>query len=456
MEVATAGLSDPDPRIRRVAAQVIAHSDDESARSQLLGVFSDPDPQVRVAVIRGLGPEWRRAIVALGDADPEVRCTAAATLLRYGESEPASSVLKTMCESDDDAIRGLAISCLGPEGLDRLETGLDDVAPSVRRAAAAGLAKAAPEHACDEILAGRHEQLLLEELDEVPAHRRSAVRAYAEEKAAVARRLMRLAQSSAVAGRGEADALLTESLRRKAENSALLALSAVRLLSNPGRLQAALAGLRSRDNEQRANALEMLEAAEPGLVRPLLPIWEPVPDGRPADGWLDEVLADTDEWLKACAELVVATSSSSVKTLPTLPLMERVLFLRKVALFEELAPSDLKHVAAIATERVYPDASKLVKQGDSGDELYIVVSGKVRVLVDKQPVAVRSVGDFVGEMAILTREPRMATLVAEGDVRVLCVDQRQFEVMLRDRPEIGLAVIKTLAQRLRERPSAGA
>jgi CRP-like cAMP-binding protein len=56
-------------------------------------------------------------------------------------------------------------------------------------------------------------------------------------------------------------------------------------------------------------------------------------------------------------------------------------------------------------------------------------------------------------MAILTREPRSATLIAEGDVRVLCVERRQFEVMLRDRPEIGLAVIKTLAQRLRERPT---
>jgi HEAT repeat protein len=455
MEVATAGLSDPDPRIRRVAAEVIANSDDDTARSRLLDVLSDPDPQVRVAVIRGVGPEWRRARAALDDSDAEVRCIAAATLLRNGESEPAGSVLKAICESDDDEIRRLAISCLGPESLDRLETGLDDVAPRVRRAAAAGLAKAAPERACDEILAGRHEQLLLDELEEVPEHRRKAVRAYTEEKAAVARRLMRLAQSSALAGRGEADALLTESLRRTAESSALLAFSAVRLLSNPGRLQAAIAGLRSRDSEQRANALEMLDAAEPALVRPLLPIWEPAPVGRPADGWLDEVLADNDEWLRACAELVDATSSRSVKTLATLPLMERVLFLRKVALFEELAPSDLKHVAAIATERVYPDASKLVRQGDSGDELYIIVSGRVRVLTDGQPVAARSAGDFIGEMAILTREPRSATVVAEGDVRVLCVEQRQFEVMLRDRPEIGLAVIKTLAQRLRERPSAG-
>jgi CRP-like cAMP-binding protein len=132
--------------------------------------------------------------------------------------------------------------------------------------------------------------------------------------------------------------------------------------------------------------------------------------------------------------------------------MERVMFMRKVALFEELAPGDLKQIARLATERFYPPGAQIVRQGDPGDELYIIVSGNVRVMTNGQPVAVRSVGDTVGEMAILTREPRMATLVADGDVRVLCVEQRQFEVMLRDRPEIGLAVIKTLAQRLRERP----
>jgi HEAT repeat protein len=453
IEVARAALSDPDPRMRRVAAEVISQSGDESARDRLLGLRVDPDPEVRVAVLNGLGSDWQQARASLGDADLQVRCTAAAILLRNGEVEPARSVLQTALQSNDDEVRSLAVSCLGPESLEQLESALDDVAPGVRRAAARGLAKFAPERALDEILAGRHEQLLLEEFDEAPGDRRSAVSAYAEEKASAARRLLRLAQSSAVAGKGEADDLLTDSLRRKAESAALLSFSAVGLLGNRSRLQAAIAGLRGRAGEQRANALEMLEAAEPAIVRPLLPIWEPAPAGRPEPGWLDEVLGDHDEWLRACAEFVAATSSGSVKTLPTLPLMERVMFMRKVALFEGLAPADLKQIAGLATERFYPSGAQLVRQGDPGDELYIIVSGKVRVLADGQRVAVRSAGDTVGEMAILTREPRMATLVADGDLRVLCVEQRQFDVMLRDRPEIGLAVIKTLAQRLRERPS---
>jgi HEAT repeat protein len=453
MEVATAGLRDPDPRVRRVAAVVISQSDDETARSQLFALRTDSDPEIRVAVLNSLGPDWQQARASLDDADLHVRCSAAAILLRNGEVEPARSVLQTAFRSNDDEVRTLAISCLGPESVEQLQSALDDAAPRVRRAAARGLAKFASERACDEILAGRHEQLLLEELDELPADRRSAMRAYAEEKAGAARRLLRLAQSSAVAGKNEAVQLLTDSLRRKAESSAFLAFSAVRLLSNRARIQAAIAGLRSKDGDQKANALELLEAAEPAIVRPLLPIWEPAPAGRPAAGWLDEVLADKDEWLRACAEFVAATSSGSVKTLPTLSLMEKVVFMRKVALFEDLAPADLKQIAGLATERFYPSGARLVRQGDPGDELYIIINGKVQVVMDGNAVATRSTGDSVGEMAILTLEPRSATLIADGDVRVLCVEQRQFEVMLRDRPEIGLAVIKTLAHRLRERPT---
>jgi CRP-like cAMP-binding protein len=73
-------------------------------------------------------------------------------------------------------------------------------------------------------------------------------------------------------------------------------------------------------------------------------------------------------------------------------------------------------------------------------------------MMNSRQVAVRGIGDCVGEMAILTREPRSATLIAESEVRVLCVERRDFQAMLRDRPEIALAVVRTLAHRLREQP----
>jgi hypothetical protein len=450
MRVATLGLTDTDPRIRRVSAEVISQAGEGSARGRLLGLLSDPDPHVRISVLRGIGPEWRRALELLDDPDAAVRCTAAAVLISNGARDPARSTLDTAARSEDDDVRCVALAHVSGDRLDLFDAGLEDDSPRVRRAAAAGLARSAAGHAWDEILAGRNESVLLEELRDIPGDRRSAARAYAEGKVTAARRLLTLAGSSAGAGDSDVHRLLTESLRREAERAAILAFEALRVLSHTAGLEAAIRGLASGEGELRANALEMLEAEEPALVRPLLPIWELAPSRRPLDGWLREILAGDDEWLKACAELVVGASSGPMKTLATLSLMDKVLFLRKVALFDEVSPADLKQVAVLVNERVYPKAGEMVRQGDPGDELYIIVSGKVLVIMNARQVAVRTPGDCVGEMAILTSEPRSATLIAESEVRVLCIERRDFQAMLRDRPEIGLAVIRTLAQRLRE------
>ena len=143
-------------------------------------------------------------------------------------------------------------------------------------------------------------------------------------------------------------------------------------------------------------------------------------------------------------------------TLATLSLMERILFLRRVPLFAELPPADLKQVAAIAGESLFSDGELLARQGEAGSEMYIVVSGEVSVLAKynqaetEKEIARRKPGDYVGEMAIISQEPRMASLVAVGDVRTLCIDRQQFEGILRERPETSLALMRVLCQRLRE------
>jgi CRP-like cAMP-binding protein len=133
--------------------------------------------------------------------------------------------------------------------------------------------------------------------------------------------------------------------------------------------------------------------------------------------------------------------------------MERILALRKVPLFRQLSPVDLKHVADAATEHVYEDGTVIAEQGDPGDAMHVVVTGEVRVLLG-QPgdrdveVARRGVGYIVGEMAILSQEPRMASLVASGEVRTLSIDRRRFERILRERPDVSLAVMRELCFRL--------
>ena len=138
-----------------------------------------------------------------------------------------------------------------------------------------------------------------------------------------------------------------------------------------------------------------------------------------------------------------------METTHTLSMMERILFLRRVHLFADLVPADLKQIAGIATERVYLHGEVLATQGEPGHEMYIIVSGEIRVLVNSEnggPVelARTRTGDYVGEMAIISQEERMASLVAAGDVRTLCINQKQFERILRERPETSLAVMRVL------------
>ena len=140
----------------------------------------------------------------------------------------------------------------------------------------------------------------------------------------------------------------------------------------------------------------------------------------------------------------------------TLTDMERVLFLRRVSLFAELPPRDLARISAVATERTFTDGETIAGQGESGDEMHIVVSGRVRVLRaaaaggDEAELAVRTEGDVVGEMALITREPRMASLVADGEARTLQVGRREFEGVLRERPDTAIALIRILSHRLAE------
>ena len=136
-------------------------------------------------------------------------------------------------------------------------------------------------------------------------------------------------------------------------------------------------------------------------------------------------------------------------TLTTLSPMERVLFLRKVPLFAALPPGDLPPIAAIAEERAFDDGDTIAEQGDPGDEMHIIVSGEVAVIArgsSERILAVRSTGDAVGEMAIISNERRIADLVARGPVRTITIDRRRFEAILRERPDTALGVIRVLCE----------
>ena len=137
-----------------------------------------------------------------------------------------------------------------------------------------------------------------------------------------------------------------------------------------------------------------------------------------------------------------------MQTLSTISVIERLLFLRKVGLFASLSPVDLKQVASLAHEELYENGATIARLGETGDRMFIIVSGAVRVLRHDSLLARRGVGEVVGELSIVADIPRVASLVADGQVRMLVIGRREFESILRDRPQVAFAIIHVLASRL--------
>ena len=140
-----------------------------------------------------------------------------------------------------------------------------------------------------------------------------------------------------------------------------------------------------------------------------------------------------------------------MQTLATISVMERLLFLRRVGLFASLGPVDLKQVASLAHEELYEDGATIVRFGETGDRMFVIASGTVRVIdPNGSLLAQRGVGEVVGELSIVADIPRTASLVADGQVRMLAIGRQEFESILRDRPQVAFAIIRVLASRFVE------
>ncbi|MFL5667890.1 MAG: cyclic nucleotide-binding domain-containing protein, partial [Chloroflexota bacterium] len=227
---------------------------------------------------------------------------------------------------------------------------------------------------------------------------------------------------------------------------------AAALLGDRSAISVALDSLAVTDSNQRANALEVIETlGEPAIVRPLLTLWEPQQPASTEPDVIERLLEDPDDWIRACAAVAQAErkGEAMTHTLPTVPLVERVIFLRKVTLFAQLPPQDLQPIASAAEEHVFSAGDVLAERGDPGDTMYVVVDGEVRVVGGgEQELAIRGPGDVIGEMAVISSHPRVASLMANSDVRVLELRRPAFEAILRERPETALAVMRMLCERV--------
>jgi CRP-like cAMP-binding protein len=130
--------------------------------------------------------------------------------------------------------------------------------------------------------------------------------------------------------------------------------------------------------------------------------------------------------------------------------VERVLFLKGIELFSTLAGEDLAAIAGIAEEIEKDPGEAVVVEGEPGDALFFVVSGRVVVERGGKPVAELGEREVFGEMALLDPGPRSATVRAASEVVLLSIAREDFDDIMRDRPEVPIGVMKVLVRRLRE------
>ena len=489
-------LTDPDAEVRALALRALACAQASAALIEIAACLADPEPEVRAQAVDALRhmaghgrslPALIRPLLA--DAHPMVRARTAAALLHLGHVSEAQAALRHMLISSESECRVEALIALKDSNdatlHDSIAAALNDPVAQVRRAAAAAFpAIASPEITpclvralgdddpgvrfevataigrvgptlLDITVAAlsdpRLESGALQALAQLPVNPAAPkIRAYAQTAAARAVKYHQLRQGLSLNG-NERWHLLADSLSAAAQRQAIHALRAIGLLGDRAALTTAIENLTSRDPNQRATALETLESiGERDIVRPVLALWEMSEAlAAPASADVADLRNDPDEWLRACAMLVLS-EETSMHTLPTLSLMDKVLFLRRVPLLSGLTPIDLKHIATIADERIFHAGELIARQGDPGDELFIIVSGKVIVREGAADRSERTVGEVVGEMSLITQEPRIASLIAVDQVRVLGLDRTEFEGMLRERPEISLAVMRVLIARLKE------
>lgn len=128
-------------------------------------------------------------------------------------------------------------------------------------------------------------------------------------------------------------------------------------------------------------------------------------------------------------------------------------FLRRLPLFAGLAEEDLDHLCRMA-RRIEAEPGEIVmREGQPGDGLYVVVEGRLEVTKHEGGrevvLAVREVGEVLGEMSLLEQAPRTATVRAVGRAELMVIAQDAFRTLLSSSPEAAAGILRIMAGRLR-------
>lgn len=118
-------------------------------------------------------------------------------------------------------------------------------------------------------------------------------------------------------------------------------------------------------------------------------------------------------------------------------------------LFKGIDQAGLAGLADLATAVDFPPGHVIARQGEIGTGFFVVIGGSVRVVRDGVVVARLEPGEFFGELSVLDRMPRNATVVAETATSCLALASWDFEKVLLEQPALTLSILRGVAARLR-------
>jgi CRP-like cAMP-binding protein len=128
----------------------------------------------------------------------------------------------------------------------------------------------------------------------------------------------------------------------------------------------------------------------------------------------------------------------------------KVQALKRAPLFEGLSKKELTELARVTEDLEVPAGGVLCKEGETGQEFFVIVDGETDITSKGKSVAARGGGDFVGEIALLEDTTRTATVTAKTPLRVFVLTGQDFRRLVREQPGVEQKVMRALARRVVE------
>jgi CRP-like cAMP-binding protein len=123
--------------------------------------------------------------------------------------------------------------------------------------------------------------------------------------------------------------------------------------------------------------------------------------------------------------------------------------LHAVPLFARCTPRELRAVARFVETAEFPAGTVLVREGEEGDALFVILEGSATVQSEGRILATVDEGGYFGELALLDGEPRAADVVAASDVKIAVLGIRMFRTLVRELPDLAEQLLAGLAGELR-------